>query len=163
MSDRAVYAWDATVLLAWLEEDPSKPLGGIESVVQEIDANTATLLVSVVAHTEVLQAKHTEEQMKNFHAFLKRSNVLVLDVDLRVSEKAQEIRSRGLATGRKIKTPDAQHLATAIIYHAQVFHTLDDKLINLSRCPIVDNLPISKPISITGQGMLDFPPDQGAS
>ncbi len=87
---------------------------------------------------------------KGSHAFLERSNILVVDVDLRVSE----IRSKGLESNHKIKTPDAQHMATAIIYQAEVFHTLDDKLINLSGEPIVDGLVISKPISKSGQGML---------
>src|SRR6516165_3361947 len=96
MSKSTVYAWDATVLLAWLNEEKSAPLGNIDSVVQEIDEGKASLIVSVVAHTEVLQAKHSEEQMKEFHAFLERSNVLVVDIDLRISEKAQEIRSKGL-------------------------------------------------------------------
>jgi predicted nucleic acid-binding protein len=156
MSRPHVYAWDASVLLAWLGEEEGAPLGGIDSVVEEIDAGdrVATLIVSVVAHTEVLAAKHTEDQIKKFRAFLERSNVLVVDVDLRVSEKAEAIRSKALAEGRKIKTPDAQHLATAILYRADVFHTLDDKLINLSGSAIVDGLTISKPISHTGQGML---------
>ncbi len=154
MSKRTVYAWDATVLLAWLEEDENAPLGGIDSVVQEIDGGTATLIVSVVAHTEVLRAKHSEEQMQKFRAFLERSNVLVVNVDLRIAEKAEEIRSKGLEAKRKIKTPDAQHMASAIVYHAEVFHTLDDKLIGLSGTKIVDGLTISKPISSSGQGML---------
>lgn len=155
MSKKTVYAWDATVLLAWLEEDQSAPLGGIDSVVQEIDDKAATLVVSVVAHTEVLRAKHSDEQIKKFRDFLARSNVLVIDVDLRVSEKAEEIRSKALPTGRKIKTPDAQHLATAIIYRVDVFHTLDDKLLNLNGSALVDGLVISKPIAKSGQAMFD--------
>jgi len=155
MNKRPIYAWDATVILAWLEEDKNAPLGGIDSVVQEVDDGTATLVVSVVAHTEVLKARHTQQQMKIFHEFLERSNVVVGNVDLRVSEKAEEIRSKGMADGRKIKTPDAQHLATAIIFGADEFHTLDEKLIKLSGTPIVDNLTICKPISRSGQAMLE--------
>src|SRR5438128_878983 len=114
MTKAPVYAWDATVLLAWLEEDESAPLGGIDSVVEEIDKKSAILIVSVVAHTEVLRAKHSDEQMKKFRGFLQRSNVLVVNVDLRIAEKAEAIRSKGLAENRKIKTPDAQHIASAI-------------------------------------------------
>ncbi len=38
MPKAPLYAWDASVFLAWLEEEQNAPLGGIESVVQEIDA-----------------------------------------------------------------------------------------------------------------------------
>lgn len=80
--------------------------------------------------------------------------MVVRNVDLIVSEKAEEIRSKALSEGRKIKTPDAQHIATAIIHLVNAFHSLDDKLIKLSGSSVVDGLIICKPISKSGQAFL---------
>jgi hypothetical protein len=96
MSKRPNYAWDSTVFLAWLGEEATAPLADIAAVVQEIDSGEANLIVSVTAYSEVLEAKHTEEQMGKFRRFLQRSNVVVVDQTVIVAEKAQQIRSKGL-------------------------------------------------------------------
>jgi predicted nucleic acid-binding protein len=155
MTSRPLYAWDSSIFLAWLSEEQDKPLGGIDSVVQEIDGGTASLLVSVVAYSEILRARHTAEQIEIFEKFLERTNVIVADNDIRIARKAEHVRSRALPR-RKIKTADATHLATAIIYRADIFHTTDDKLIKLNASPLVDGLRISLPVSLSGQGFLDF-------
>jgi len=163
MSRRPLYAWDSSIFLAWLSEEEDKPLGGIDSVVQEIDSGNASLLVSVVAYSEVLRAKHTAEQFEAFEKFLGRSNIVVADNDIRIAKKAEEGRSRALPR-KKIKTADATHLATAIIYQADVFHTTDGKLIGCNGSPVVDGLKISLPISllISPKFVLGLPPPDSA-
>jgi hypothetical protein len=148
---KASYSWDATVFIAWLCEEPSAPLGDIDQVVGEIDSAQANLIVSVTAYSEVLAAKHTDEQMNQFRRFLKRSNVLVADNTVQIAEKAGEIRGKGLAENRKIKTPDATYLATAILFQADVLHSLDLGMLSLSGSPIVDGLRISSPKPASGQ------------
>ena len=106
------------------------------------------LLVPVMAYSEVLDAKHSSEQMAVFWKFLAKSNVVVADTTQTIAEKAGEIRSRGLlATPQlSIKTPDATFLATAIVYKATVFHTTETtKLPGLNGSPIVAGLRISAP------------------
>jgi predicted nucleic acid-binding protein len=145
------YSWDASVFLAWLSQEETAPLGDIELVVSEIDAEEATLVVSVTAYAEVLAAKHTDEQMTEFKKFLKRSNVVNADITQIIAERAGRIRSEGLAQGRKIKTPDATYLATASIYKADVLHSLDKGMLALSGLDVVEGLKISLPLPLHGQ------------
>ena len=102
--------------------------------------------MSVTAYEEILEIKHSKEQMDKFESFLKRSNIITLNVTLAVAKKTQEIRSKGMATGRKIRTPDAQHIATAILCKATVLHSLDAGMLSLSETDIVDGLKIEKPM-----------------
>jgi predicted nucleic acid-binding protein len=158
------YCWDTSVFLAWLNKEASAPLSDIEAVLSEIYAKRSTLIVSVVTYTEVLSAKHTTKQRNAWEGFLKRSNVLRVDVTFPVAQKAEEIRSRALLTGpksriRKIKTPDAQIIATAIIQKADVLHSLEPLHTNLSGHQIVDGLKISPPCLATGQMTLLTPLD----
>lgn len=75
MSKGPVYSWDASVFIAWLVGEADAPLSDIDAVAQEIDQEKATLLVSVSAYSEVLEAKHTSEGFSKFQRFLKRSSV----------------------------------------------------------------------------------------
>lgn len=83
MNKTPTYCWDATVLLAWLDEEQTAPLHEIDTIVREIDRNEAILLVPVTAYSEVLEAKHTPEKMAQFKKFLERSNVVVADTTSR--------------------------------------------------------------------------------
>ncbi len=152
----ADYSWDASVFIAWLTGEQGAPLDDIAIVVEQLDDGEANLVVSVTAYSEVLEAKHTPQQMTAFRNFLKRSNVALADNTIIIAEKAGQVRSRGLATGRKIKTPDATYLATAIIYKATVLHSLDPDMLNLNGSPIVDGLAITKPCDYRGQQALPW-------
>jgi predicted nucleic acid-binding protein len=152
-SKRATYCWDANVLIAWLAEESGAPLDDMQLVMDEIDGGRAALLVPVTAYSEVLEAKNTPEQMTKFRRFLERSNVVVADTTKAIAEKAGEIRSRALVAKpkRKIETPDATFMATAIIYRADAFHTLETtQLPKLSRTTIVDHLLICPPGPLSG-------------
>lgn len=155
MTKKTVYSWDATVFVAWIDEEETAPLATIDMVAGEIDSGDANLVVSVTAYSEVLEIKRGRDQMDKFRNFLKRSNVIVADNTVLIAEKAGRIRSDGLKDGRKIKTPDATFIATAIIYRADVFHTLDDQLLNLSGLDLVDKLKICKPAPLSG--LFSFP------
>jgi len=48
-------------------------------------------------------------------------------------------------SGKKLLTPDAIHLATAIIHKADFFLTLDNKLLNLNGDGRMEGLAIGKP------------------
>ena len=145
MNSRPIYCWDANVFLAWLGEEASAPLGDIELVIGEIDSGEAELEVPVTAYSEILEAHHTPEQMEKFRKFLQRSNVDVANITQPIAEKAGQARSRALALVPKVKlrTPDATYIATAIVYKASVFHTLEaSQLPQLSETPVVDGLKI---------------------
>ena len=118
-------------------------------VVQEIEEKKATLLLSVVTFIEVLDVAKSGNAAHEFRQFLKRSNVLLADVDPKVAVKAAEIREKAIKKSQKIKTPDAIIIATAIVHSANVLHSFNMQ--GLSGSQIVDGLKISQPLLISGQ------------
>ena len=70
------------------------PLDDIALVADEIDASRADLIMSAIVYSEILEAKHSKQQMKQFQMFLKRSNVIVVDVTIGMAQKAAEIRGK---------------------------------------------------------------------
>ncbi len=152
---KAVYCWDTTVFLAWLNEERGAPLADIEAVVREIDSNQAVLVVPVTIASEILDSKLSAAQKAKLSAFLHRSNVINADTTLNIARKAREIREAGLAMKpeRKIKTPDATIIATAVIYGCDALHSLDDRgngPLRLAGLPELRGLKICKPISSAG-------------
>jgi predicted nucleic acid-binding protein len=161
---RTTYCWDANVFVGWLGEESTAPLADIQLVLDEIDSGKAVLLVPVTAYSEILEAKNTPEAMELFRKFLERSNVVVADTTKAIAEKAGEIRSRGLQAKvkRNIRTPDATFMATAIIYRADAFHTLEKtQLPQLSGTDIVDKLKICAPGPLSGHRSLLPPASSG--
>jgi predicted nucleic acid-binding protein len=153
MSDRPTYCWDASVFLGWLGEEESAPLADMDLVRGEIDSGEAFLLVPATVIAEVLEAKNTPEQMEKFRNFLKRSNVVVADITQTIAEKTAQVRSRALGLKPQVKlgTPDATYIATAIVFKADVFHTLEkSQLPQLSGIAVVDGLKISAPRPLKG-------------
>ena len=149
------------MFLAWLQEEAAAPLGDIDLVRGEIGRGEATLLVPAILFTEILAARNTPEQMGTFRKFLNRSNVVVANIDQAIAEKAGQLRSRALELPQKVnlRTPDATYLATAIIYQADVFHTLEAALLpQLSGTPVVDGLRITAPRPLKGTTSYLNPP-----
>ena len=66
-----------------------------------------------------------------FKDLMKRLNRQSMDI--RVASIAHDLRNHYVMSGvRTLKSPDAIHLATAILYRADEFHTFDDQLSSLS-------------------------------
>lgn len=151
----SIYSWDTNVIVAWFKGEEDKPLNDIELVFREIEAKKADLVVSIVTYTEVLAFGEMAQAADNYREFLKRPNVLQVNVDPAVAKKATEIREACKVAGRKcLKMPDATVAATAVLYKANVLHTFDDTLLGLSRTAIVNGLLIEKPKLLTGQRAL---------
>jgi len=155
MQSKIIYCWDTSVLTAWVNEESTAPLGDIGLVVDELDNNKATLLMSVNTITEMLDAKFTPGQRTKYDLFFKRSNVVMANITPQIAQRASMIRNCALTKGRKIQTPDAQILATALLYKADVLHSLDiDHMLNLDGSEIVGGLKIIRPIPISGDKWL---------
>ena len=128
ISKKKTYYWDACTFIAWLnggKGHPSDVIAGLDEVARDVHDNRAVLCTSVNTMTEILQGKLTPDQRITFQNLFKRRNVIPINVDTRIAQKASEIRNYYNERGTKIKTTDAQHLATAIIYGVDEFHTLD--------------------------------------
>src|SRR5262245_48281805 len=124
---KPIYCWDTTTLLAWLKEEATAPLPDIALVVQEIDANEAILIISTTVYTEILEGELTDGVRDCLDKFLARSNVVIADLTKPIAQRAAQIRTRGHqeTPKRKVKTPDAQMVATALALNADVLHSLD--------------------------------------
>ena len=140
--------WDSCVFIAWLKDEDraSGEMAGLHSVAKEVYANKKAIITSVQTQTEILESKIGHEEYARFEAFLNRSNVQVINVDGRIANLAMKIRDHYSQQDVKIETPDATHLATAILYKAPTFHTFDeDDLIPISGNVAGHNLKIEKP------------------
>jgi predicted nucleic acid-binding protein len=90
-------------------------------IVREVEAGQADLFTSAIIKTEILEGKMTDAQRALFSKLFQRRNVIQVDVTTRVLDLSNHIRN----WNPKISSPDAIHLATAILYEADEFHTTD--------------------------------------
>lgn len=123
---RKIY-WDSSVFLAWLQNEDWGPeiAEGIEEVVRDVHSNKIVLFTSIMTSTEVLESKMPAEAQKKFKDIFNRKNVSRIDVTPRVGDKSHFIRNYYSQRGIDISSPDAIHLATAIVYEADELQTLD--------------------------------------
>ena len=125
---KKIYYWDSCAFIAWLdggEGHHPEVIAGLDEIAKEVNEKRAILCTSVNTSTEILQGKLTPEQSIRLQNLFKRRNVSRINVDDRIAQKASGIRNYYNERNVRIKTPDAQHLATAIIYEVDEFHTLD--------------------------------------
>ncbi len=119
---RKKYYWCSCAFILWLDGngDP-QDVDGLEEVVREVEAGRADIFTSAFTKTEVLEGKMTDTQRTLFNKLFQRRNVVPVDVTTRVLDLSTKIRN----WNPKISSSDAIHLATAIIYEADEFHTTD--------------------------------------
>jgi predicted nucleic acid-binding protein len=144
-ADSPLYCIDTCVYIDWLTGDKTAPLQDIADVIQEIEEKKANLLVPVIAYVEVMEAKHSGKPITQFRDFLKRSNVIPVDITLPLAERAEVIRSAAwkLKPKRSIRAADAIFIAASILFKATLLITRDDKMLSLDGYDIVDKLRIS--------------------
>lgn len=128
---RKIY-WDNTCWIAWLngegpEKWPSDVIQGMKDVVAEVELGNAILFTSAITRTELPEDRLTTDQKLKLDLLMRRSNVREVNADPRVTKLAGSIREyhKKQKPARSVHTPDAIHLATAIIYEADEFQTMD--------------------------------------
>ena len=122
--------WDACVLLAWLHDDWAGVPGvmeGIEEMAKTINEGKAVMFTSVATKPEVLDYKLKPRARQMFADLFKRRNVSFVAQDERIGDLSHAIRNHYAQPPRSIVlgTVDCIHLATAILYSADCFYTLD--------------------------------------
>ena len=119
---RKKYYWDSCAFIIWLDQKGDQMIvDGLAQVVKGVESGQADLFTSAITRTEVLKGKMTPEQRDKFNRLFQRRNVVPVDVTGRVLDLSEQIRE----WKPKISVPDAIHLATAILYEADEFHTTD--------------------------------------
>ena len=124
--DYKVY-WDTCIFLAWMsnEKRDAGDMEGLAKIASLVERAEVTLITSTLTRAEILASKTPSEAMKRYDLLLRRSNVVPQNVDLSIAKLTSEIMDFYLNTDFELLTPDAIHLATAIHYNADEFHTFD--------------------------------------
>lgn len=129
------FYWDAAPLIAWIKDekrdDPAE-MDGLAGVIDLVERGKAVLMTSVLWRAEVLTSTLNEDQKRNLTKVFQSRYIRELSIDARVMDLAREIRDyqknqQQKDVIKKIRTPDAIHLASAIHYDAAEFHTFDGK------------------------------------
>ncbi len=123
-SGKPVIYWDTCVFIAWLKDEkdkwPPAIWQGIEDVANLVQIGQAILVTSTLIRTEIFLGTLTLEQKQKFAGILRRKNVQEVAPHMRITDRASTIREK-----HRIKTPDAIHLATAILYDVDEMQTMD--------------------------------------
>jgi predicted nucleic acid-binding protein len=140
-----LYYFDTCLFLAWLkdEERKSGEMDGVRDVIERSKKKNCRIMTSVLTSVEVLQSKIPAGVDTLFNGLLKR--ISRVGMDTKIAQLAHDIRDHYAKEGKKLKTPDAIHLATAILHRVDEFHTFDDQLIVLSGDVAGHRLVICKP------------------
>jgi predicted nucleic acid-binding protein len=141
-----LYYWDTCLFLAWLKDETRKSgeMAGVREIIERSKRRDCRIMTSVLTSVEVLQGKIPAGFDTLFNGLLKRTSRV--GVDVKVAGLAHDIRNHLITSGgSRLKTPDALHLASAILHRADEFHTFDDLLISLSGNVAGHKLIICKP------------------
>ena len=154
-----IYYWDACAYLAWLKNEEQahgkESIDALEKIAKDNFNRTAVIMTSTMTLIEVLSSSLNEDQEKRFRLSFRPQDHLLYEVDPPIALKARDFRQRLLKhkSGKTLSTPDAIHLATAVIYKANWFVTFDDGkkdkrhigLLELSKDECVDGIEICRP------------------
>jgi predicted nucleic acid-binding protein len=124
-------------------------LDAIRQLATENHQQKNTIISSTITYIEVLAIKIGDDNEALFRKSFRTQDHIAYDVDPPIALKARDLRERFVddKTGRKLHTPDAIHLATAIIHKADHFLTLDGKLLKLNGDDRLEGLVIGNPLS----------------
>lgn len=124
------YYWDTCLFVAWIkdEERPSGEMDGVREIIQRHKRREVKIITSVLATVEVLQCKLPAGMETLLSGIMKRLDQRI-GMDSKVANLAHDLRnyysSRPTEFDTTLATPDAIHLASAIMNRATEFHTFD--------------------------------------
>jgi predicted nucleic acid-binding protein len=104
---------------------PDSVWQGIKDVAELTEIGQVILVTSTLIRPEIFMGRLSTQQKQNFSDLLRRKNVQEVAPHIRIADRASAIREKHNVLGNRIKTPDAIHLATAIIYEVDEMHTMD--------------------------------------
>jgi predicted nucleic acid-binding protein len=140
-----VYYWDTCLFLAWIKDEERRTgeMDGVREIIERSRHRECKIVTSVLTQVEVLQGRMPAGIPNLFVNLMKR--VTRLGVDSKVASLAHDIREAVQVGGRTLSTPDAIHLATAVLHRVNEFHTFDDGLLPLSGNVGGHRLTVCKP------------------
>lgn len=127
---------DSNVFLAWLNEERMDDPEFWEQVSDVLESQKYTLMTSALAYTEVFP--RNAEDAEKFRALMDAVEVFPMTADiakcagkLRVALLNSERIAAPAAGGKGLQTPDAIHVATALLRGAEYFCTKDHGILKL--------------------------------
>lgn len=129
--DSPLYYWDTCLFLAWLndEQRPTGEMDGVREFIVRCKRREVRVMTSTLTAVEVLACKMPVGFGHLFTGLMKR--VSRVGVCTKVASLAHDLRDYYTSRpneydGKSLTVPDAIHLATAIMYRANEFHTFDN-------------------------------------
>lgn len=158
MSDKPVYYLDACIFLTYLKNENKIQylLEGVKKLFDDFGKNKCIIVTSTITKIEVMPHESRPEADKILDGIFKRSNFQWIEAGIKVVELARKLRIHCRDNDNfNLFTPDAIHLASAIIYQSKTFYTTDGckkdgqkvKLLGLSDHEIFRGLTIETPIA----------------
>lgn len=131
-SKRLKVYWDTCVIIAWVKDEHRKPgeMENLYAVAQDILNNRVVMFTGSTAFGEITQSSLTSAQLEKLNGLFSRSNTDVVNIDVPVATLTGEIKQYYRQSAKTDGKPplchaDAEHLAAALIYSADEFHTFD--------------------------------------
>jgi predicted nucleic acid-binding protein len=116
------------------EQRPGNETAQVAGLATMIDSKQIITVTSTITRVEVLECNLTEQQATVMKRLLRPPKIQIKDSTVPVMDLAHEIRDYYQVLRKKkstnlptIETPDAIHLATAIIYECGWFFTFDER------------------------------------
>lgn len=125
------FYWESSpflVVLNNLKCFGEETLESAKEIVRKVERREAVIITSQILVCEVLPSKSTPEEYATFEKWLSWENLHIRAVDYPVARKAAELRDECVRKGISvIKTPDALHIATAMLYEQEIveMHSVD--------------------------------------
>jgi len=144
---RDPYYWDTCLFIAWLSDEirPSGDMDGVREIIEMTKRRDVAVVTSALTLAEVLPSKFPAGVFNLFDDLLKRTTFRIISMDRKIARLAGDLRVHYEKEERRLKTPDAIHLATAILNGVSEFHTFDAQLLSLNGNLAGHRMPICKP------------------
>lgn len=137
---------ETTAWVALLDDEEGRA-EHVERLLLKAAAGEAQIYTSAITTTEITKGPKaddpplTDEQAATFASFLEREYVTQVSVDPIVAEKGKQLRR----ADHGLRTPDAIHVATAVVIGAGVLYTYDKRQLRLDGHELLDGLRIMEP------------------
>ncbi|WP_298266309.1 PIN domain-containing protein [Gemmatimonas sp.] len=144
---RIKYCWDSGVFIAMLQDERWRGIDfdALLEVVDAFDRGQISLVTCGTAVSEVIGDSSSPQIPQLFDSLTQRPGFTMSYPGPAVVERVRRLRLEARAAGRRLKTPDCNFIATALLLRCDALHSFDDQLLSLSGSDLVDGLVITKP------------------
>ena len=140
MSNTKIIYWDSCLFYEYLGDGPvsAQKRAAIDLILQDNKDENNIICTSVITHVECIPIKLEEKKPGAYKAYMSQfdgSHFVDIEISANILKIAKEVKefyykkpdsTKNLHGGKMMDTGDAIHLATAIVYGVDEFHSRDD-------------------------------------